>query len=59
MYINDARTFSISGSIGVDRGTYPVYGLDGDPDFHGEVLDMFWEGLEFELPRCRAKPGRA
>jgi hypothetical protein len=25
MYINDARTFSISGSIGVDRGTYPVY----------------------------------
>ena len=25
MYINDARTFSISGSIGVERGTYPVY----------------------------------
>jgi len=25
MYINDARTFSISGSIGIDRGTYPVY----------------------------------
>jgi hypothetical protein len=25
MYINDARTFSISGSIGVDRTSYPVY----------------------------------
>jgi len=25
MYINDARTFSISGSIGVERGTYPIY----------------------------------
>lgn len=25
MYINDARTFSISGSIGVERGAYPVY----------------------------------
>lgn len=25
MYINDARTFSISGSIGVERGSYPVY----------------------------------
>jgi hypothetical protein len=25
MYINDARTFSISGSIGIDRGTYPLY----------------------------------
>lgn len=25
MYINDAKTFSISGSIGVERGTYPVY----------------------------------
>jgi len=25
MYINDAKTFSISGSIGVDRGRYPVY----------------------------------
>jgi hypothetical protein len=24
MYINDARTFSISGSIGVERGTYPM-----------------------------------
>jgi hypothetical protein len=25
MYINDARTFSISGSIDVERGSYPVY----------------------------------
>jgi len=25
MYINDARTFSISGSIGVERAAYPVY----------------------------------
>ncbi|RYF92572.1 MAG: hypothetical protein EOO00_07120 [Chitinophagaceae bacterium] len=25
MYINDERTFSISGSIGVDRSSYPIY----------------------------------
>jgi hypothetical protein len=25
MYVNDARTFSISGSVGVDRSGYPVY----------------------------------
>jgi hypothetical protein len=25
MYVNDDRTFSISGSISIDRGTYPVY----------------------------------
>jgi hypothetical protein len=25
MYINDAKTFSISGSVGVERGSYPVY----------------------------------
>ena len=25
MYVNDAKTFSISGSIGVERGSYPVY----------------------------------
>ena len=25
MYINDAKTFSISGSIGVERASYPVY----------------------------------
>ncbi len=25
MYINDAKTFSISGSIGVERGSYPLY----------------------------------
>lgn len=25
MYINDARTFSISGSVSVDRTSYPVY----------------------------------
>lgn len=24
MYVNDARTFSISGSIGVQRGVYPI-----------------------------------
>jgi hypothetical protein len=25
MYTNDAKTFSISGSIGIERGSYPVY----------------------------------
>ena len=25
MYINDERTFSISGSIGIDRSSYPLY----------------------------------
>jgi hypothetical protein len=25
MYVNDAKTFSISGSFGVEKGTYPVY----------------------------------
>lgn len=25
MYVNDAKTFSISGSIGVQRGNYPVF----------------------------------
>jgi hypothetical protein len=25
MYINDARTFSISGSISIERDNYPVY----------------------------------
>jgi hypothetical protein len=25
MYINDAKTFSISGSIGIDRTSYPAY----------------------------------
>jgi hypothetical protein len=25
MYINDAKTFSISGSIGVEQSSYPVY----------------------------------
>jgi hypothetical protein len=25
MYINDARTFSISGSVGVERSSYPVF----------------------------------
>jgi hypothetical protein len=29
MYINDAKTFSISGSIGVDRSSYPVYPSNG------------------------------
>jgi hypothetical protein len=29
MYINDAKTFSISGSIGVERGSYPVYPSNG------------------------------
>jgi hypothetical protein len=28
MYINDAKTFSISGSIGVERSSYPVYTPD-------------------------------
>jgi len=28
MYINDARTFSISGSIGIERSSYPVYTSD-------------------------------
>lgn len=25
MYVNDAKTFSLSGSIGVERGSYPVF----------------------------------
>jgi hypothetical protein len=25
MYVNDAKTFSISGSVGVERGSYPIY----------------------------------
>ena len=25
MYVNDERTFSISGSIGIERSSYPVY----------------------------------
>ena len=25
MYVNDAKTFSISGSIGIEKGSYPVY----------------------------------
>lgn len=25
MYTNDAKTFSISGSVGIERGSYPVY----------------------------------
>jgi hypothetical protein len=29
MYINDAKTFSISGSIGVDRYSYPVFPTQG------------------------------
>ncbi len=29
MYVNDAKTFSISGSIGVDRVSYPVYPSNG------------------------------
>ena len=29
MYINDAKTFSISGSIGVERGSFPVYQSGG------------------------------
>ena len=28
MYINDAKTFSISGSIGVERSSFPVYPYD-------------------------------
>jgi len=28
MYINDAKTFSISGSIGVEKTSYPSYPLD-------------------------------
>jgi hypothetical protein len=28
MYINDAKTFSISGSIGVERSSYPIYPAD-------------------------------
>jgi len=31
MYINDAKTFSISGSIGVDRISYPVYPANRTP----------------------------
>lgn len=25
MYINDAKTFSISGSVGIERSSYPIY----------------------------------
>src|SRR5579859_2359038 len=25
MYVNDAKTFSISGSVGIERNSYPVY----------------------------------
>ena len=28
MYVNDAKTFSISGSIGVERSSYPIYPSD-------------------------------
>jgi hypothetical protein len=28
MYVNDARTFSISGSIGVEQSSYPVYPVE-------------------------------
>jgi hypothetical protein len=28
MYINDAKTFSLSGSIGIERNSYPVYPAD-------------------------------
>jgi hypothetical protein len=29
MYINDDRTFSISGSIGIERSSYPIYPPNG------------------------------
>jgi hypothetical protein len=29
MYVNDARTFSISGSFGIERSSYPVHPPDG------------------------------
>jgi hypothetical protein len=29
MYINDTKTFSISGSIGIESSSYPVYPTDG------------------------------
>jgi hypothetical protein len=25
IYTNDAKTFSISGSVGIEKGSYPVY----------------------------------
>jgi len=28
MYINDAKTFSISGSIGIERSSYPIFPVD-------------------------------
>ena len=28
MYVNDAKTFSISGSVGIERSSYPVYPSD-------------------------------
>ena len=31
MYTNDARTFSISGSISVERDSYPIYSPAGQP----------------------------
>ncbi len=33
MYVNDARTFSISGSIGVERSSYPVYPYNNGANF--------------------------
>ena len=32
MYVNDAKTFSISGSIGIQRGGNPFYPLGPAPD---------------------------
>jgi hypothetical protein len=29
MYVNDQKTFSVSGSISIDRGSYPVYPSSG------------------------------
>jgi hypothetical protein len=29
MYVNDAKTFSISGSIGIEKSSYPIYPSNG------------------------------
>ena len=36
MYTNDAKTFSISGSIGVERSSYPIYPVQGTNKKNGK-----------------------
>ncbi len=36
MYTNDAKTFSISGSIGVERSSYPIFPVQGSTRKNGK-----------------------